>query len=175
MRQTELNNFTAPGQIAGNSGKGKKMEQMTENQRKQFVKCLANYAQHGQKYFLQIEKELEINKKLFVECLAHYAQREPKHFLQIDGTHCTDDICAYRPDADDDYITACFTVELMRGATVRVLIPRDTDLGIVSLQLEKIAKLLKREPSLMNRVAARMESELKFCKENGLKFEVQLF
>ncbi len=110
------------------------MEQMTENQRKQFG-----------------------------ECLAHYAQREPKHFVQLD--------CRYMPDDGDDVMhmdengdcaTVSNTVELMRGATVRVLIPHDTDPVIAARQLKRLAKWLNREPMLMKKMMAqRVECERK--------------
>ncbi len=112
------------------------------------------------------------NEKLYGACLAHYAQREPKHFLQLD--------CAYmpeggdsimRPDEDGDCMTAGGTVELMYGATVRVLIPHDTDPVIAVRQLKKLAKWLKSAPRLMKEmVTDRMELERKREEEDQLPF-----
>ncbi len=92
-----------------------------------------------------------MNKALFGEKLAHYAKREPKHFLQLDGfylPHGGDDLM--RPDDDGDAICAQGTVELMHGATVRILIPGDADPKVAARQLKKLAKWFKRKPSLLD-------------------------
>lgn len=48
------------------------------------------------------------------------------------------------PYEDDDALQAGHTVELMQGATVRVLIPRDADTKVAARQTKKLAKWLKR-------------------------------
>ena len=95
--------------------------------------------------------EIEMDRKLFCEKLAHYASREPKHFLQLDGHHVPlgyDDLM--RVDEDGDAVTAQGTVELMHGATVRILIPYGTDPRLAVRQLRKLAKWLELNPQLMN-------------------------
>jgi hypothetical protein len=89
---------------------------------------------------------------LFSKKIAEYASNEPKNFLQMDGYYLTegdpeDLACA---DVDGDVIRAYGTVELMRGATVRVLIPHDGDVVVAVRQLKKLAKMLKRNPGLFD-------------------------
>ena len=92
-----------------------------------------------------------MDKSLFGNKLAHYASREPKHFLQLDGNYLPrggdDEI---RPDCDGDAVSAKGTVELMNGATVRVLIPHDGDVLVAVRQLKKLAKWLKRNQNLLD-------------------------
>lgn len=91
-----------------------------------------------------------MDRTLFGNTLAHYSSREPKHFLQLDGHYLPrggDDVL--RPDSDGDAVSAAGTVELMYGATVRVLIPHDADVLVAARQLKKLAKWLKRKPSLL--------------------------
>ncbi len=91
-----------------------------------------------------------MDNALFGNTLAHYASREPKHFLQLDGHYMPrggDDVMS--PDDDGDAVTAGGTVELMYGATVRVLIPHDGDVMVAARQLKKLAKWLKRKPDLL--------------------------
>ena len=92
-----------------------------------------------------------MDKALFGNTLAHYASREPKQFLQMDGHYMPrggDD--QMRPDGDGDAVTAFGTVELMYGATVRVLIPHDSDPIVAARQLKKLSKWLKSKPSLLD-------------------------
>ena len=92
-----------------------------------------------------------MDKTLLGNKLAHYASREPKYFLQLDGHYLPrggDD--EMRPDCDGDAVSASGTVELMYGATVRVLIPHDGDVLVAVRQLKKLAKWLKRDPSLFD-------------------------
>ncbi len=98
-------------------------------------------------------------KQVFGEKLAQYASRKPKHFLQLDGFYMPDGgDSVMRPDDDGDAITASGTMELMHGATTRVLIPHDTDVRVAARQLKKLAKWLKRKPRLMD--YAQPEPEL---------------
>jgi hypothetical protein len=97
-----------------------------------------------------------MDKALFGNTLAHYATREPKLFLQMDGHYMPrggDD--QMRPDGDGDAVTANGTFELMHGATVRVLIPGDSDPIVAARQLKKLAKWLKSKPSLLDYAQAR--------------------
>jgi hypothetical protein len=89
-----------------------------------------------------------MDKTLFGNKLARYASREPKHFLQLDGFYLPrGGDSDMRPDCDGDAVSAVGTVELMHGATVRVLIPHDGDVLVAVRQLKKLAKWLKRNPS----------------------------
>lgn len=78
--------------------------------------------------------------------LAHYARRQPQSFVQLDGfaDMVADDVS--RPDEDGDVLWQTITVELMAGATVRVLIdpqaPRATGVRL----LRKLADLWERMP-----------------------------
>lgn len=54
------------------------------------------------------------------------------------------------PDDEGDCVSAMGTVELMHGATVRVLIPHDADPRVAARQLKKLAKWFKRKPELMD-------------------------
>ena len=99
-----------------------------------------------------------MDKTLFRNKLAHYASREPKHFLQLDGNYLPrggDDMM--RPDCDGDAFIADGTVELMHGATVRVLIPHDGNVLVAVRQLKKLAKWLKRDPSLFDLAKPEVE------------------
>lgn len=99
-----------------------------------------------------------MNKILFGEKLAHYAAREPKHFLQLDGQYMPrggDD--EMRPDDEGDYVSAMGTVELMRGATVRVLIPHDADPIVAARQLKKLARWFKGNPSMLKMAQPKSE------------------
>ncbi len=91
-----------------------------------------------------------MDKAIFANKLAHYASRKPKHFLQLDGYYMPDGDDMHCPDDDGDAVVADGTVELMNGADVRVLIPHDGDVLVAVRQLKKIAKWLKREPSLFD-------------------------
>lgn len=85
-------------------------------------------------------------RRLLGERLAHYATREPKAFTQLDGHYCPeggDGLLA--PDTDGDALTAQATCELMYGAYVRVLIPRDATPMIAARQLRKLAEWLERD------------------------------
>lgn len=91
-----------------------------------------------------------MDKTLFANKIAHYARCEPKHFLQLDGHFLPaggDDIM--RPDDDGDWLSMGPTVELMHGATTRVLVPLDTDLDVVVRQLKKISKMLRRDAKML--------------------------
>lgn len=62
--------------------------------------------------------------------LAHYSEKEPKEFLQIDGWNLPDggdDVMI--PNKDGDVLTEQRTIELMKGAYVRVMIPADEDVN----------------------------------------------
>ena len=91
-----------------------------------------------------------MKNKLFSEKLAHYASKEPKHFLQMDGYYVPEvyDELVY-PDLEGDAFTAQGTVELMNGATVRILIPSNTDPTVAARQIKKMAKWLRKKPSLI--------------------------
>ncbi len=105
-----------------------------------------------------------MDKTLFGNKLAHYASREPKHFLQLDGNYLPrggDD--EMRPDCDGDAVSAGGTVELMYGATVRVLIPHDGDVLVAVRQLKKLAKWLKRNPSLFDLAKPAAEQPCMDC------------
>ena len=52
-------------------------------------------------------------------------------------------------DFEGDFLNASRTVELMRGSSVRVLIPLETDAKVAVRQLKKLTKLLKSKPELM--------------------------
>ena len=87
----------------------------------------------------------------FAKKLAHYATRDPKRFLQMDGFQVKgdgDDIM--RPDKDGDCLFSIGTTELMAGATVRVLIPEETDPKVAIRHLKKFTKWLKKSPDLMD-------------------------
>jgi len=91
-----------------------------------------------------------MDKALFGNKLAHYASREPKHFLQLDGHYMPrggDD--EMHPDDEGDYVSAMGTVELMHGATVRVLIPHDADPMVAARQLKKLTRWFKSNPSML--------------------------
>ena len=93
----------------------------------------------------------QATRSIFADKLSHYTRRDPKCFLQLDGFHVThegDDVM--RPDEDGDCLNATQTIELMCGATVRVLIPGDTDHRGAIRQLKKLAKWLKNNPDLMD-------------------------
>jgi len=93
----------------------------------------------------------KMNTKLFGEKLAHYALKEPKHFLQLDGHHVPgglDD--GMGVDEDGDTVTAQGTVELMRGATVRILISEGTNPKVAVRQLKKLTKWFKRNPQMID-------------------------
>ena len=66
-----------------------------------------------------------MDRRLFCEKLAHYASREPRHFLQLDAHHLNGYDDEMRPDEHGEALTASGTVELMHGASVRVLIQSD--------------------------------------------------
>jgi hypothetical protein len=83
--------------------------------------------------------------------LLHYSRTKPKHFLQLDGFYCPDDgdNNVIDPDIDGDRMCAGGTVELMRGADVRILIPHDVDISVAVRQIKKLAKWLKSSPDLL--------------------------
>ena len=92
-----------------------------------------------------------MKNKLFGEKLAHYASKEPKHFLQMDGYYDSevyDELM--HPDLEGDAFIAQGTVELMDGATVRILIPYHTDPTVAARQIKKMAKWLRKKPSLID-------------------------
>ena len=99
-----------------------------------------------------------MNKKLFCGKLAHYAAREPKQFLQLDGFHNPGDMdLAMHGLEGDDLYQSGGTVELMRGSSVRILIPYDTDVKVAVRQIKRMARWLKKKPQLME--FAKPESE----------------
>jgi hypothetical protein len=107
------------------------------------------------------------DRSLIEELLSHYKRRDPKSFNQLDAfyvTHGGDDMM--RPDEDGDCLFAVDTIELMEGATVRVLIPKGTDRLIAIRQLKKLAKWLKRDPDLLGKYypdsCSADESEIPF-------------
>ena len=100
-----------------------------------------------------------MNKEL-KDKLAHYALREPKKFLQLDGMHKPEGINeAMRALVGDDIYIACGTVELMRGASVRILIPYDTDIKVAIHQIKSMAKWLKMKPELIEHAKPELENE----------------
>jgi hypothetical protein len=99
-----------------------------------------------------------MNQILHDEKLAHYATREPKHFLQLDGHYLPRNSGdGLHVDADGDALTSTATVELMQGATVRVLIPHDADPKAAVRQLKKLAKWLKGSKHMLFNVRPEME------------------
>lgn len=99
-----------------------------------------------------------MDMKLFGEKLAVYATREPKHFLQLDANYMPEGgHSLVDADEDGDAIIAEGTVELMIGATVRVLIPADSDAKVVVRQLKKIAKWVKHSPDLLKFAQPRQD------------------
>jgi hypothetical protein len=81
------------------------------------------------------------------EMLAHYAEREPCAFLQYDGfdapTGMFDD--NWGPDVGGHEVIVGITYELMSGmATVRVLIPPESDADVAAALLRKIADRVER-------------------------------
>ena len=91
-----------------------------------------------------------MNKQIFCDKLAHYLRREPKKFLQLDGNFKPEGMHKDRRglEGDDSYY-AGGTIELMKGASVRVLIPYDTDIKIAIRQLKRMARWLKNNPELI--------------------------
>ncbi len=103
-----------------------------------------------------------MDKKLFCARLAEYAAKDPKRFLQLDGEYRPGwggDDCDPPADEDGDWVSAGGTVELIDGATVRILIPDGADLTIVIRQLKKLRKWLKQDPNLMRLAKPRPEVE----------------
>lgn len=89
-------------------------------------------------------------RRQFADKLAHYAKKDPKQFLQMDGFYLPnggDD--SMRPDDEGDCLHASTTVELMYGATVRVLIGPAADRMVAIRQLQKLATWLKKDADLM--------------------------
>jgi hypothetical protein len=81
-----------------------------------------------------------------MQCLSEYAKREPKDFAQIDAFDMSNRRDDYLdPDGTGRAITWGGTTELMRGATVRVLIPldvsRETALQLLADIQATVAKL----------------------------------
>ena len=89
-----------------------------------------------------------MNKTIYGSKLAHYAKREPKSFLQLDSF-----FDGWGADKDGDALSALGTVELMRGACARVLIPASTDKKMAVRQLKKIAKWLDENPDFISKYA----------------------
>src|SRR5262245_7742784 len=73
------------------------------------------------------------------EKLAHYARRGPKSFVQIDGWRAGAWIGDSLKDKDGHAVTGGRTVELMRGADVRVLIDPSTTPAEATALLRKAA------------------------------------
>ena len=91
-----------------------------------------------------------MNKQQFCDKLAHYASREPKKFLQLDGFHKPEGFDeAMRGFEGDELYSAGGTVELMKGASVRILIPYDTDIKVAIRQIKRMARWLKKNPELI--------------------------
>ena len=83
------------------------------------------------------------------DLIRDYGEREPKHFRQIDGFHMPgggDSVM--RPDDDGHCIMGGDTWELMRGASVRVLVPsgENTPPADVAGMLRKIADWIEQDP-----------------------------
>ena len=78
--------------------------------------------------------------------LEHYATRTPQSFVQFDGhvvgVDCADGVM--RPDGDGDCLTAGVTYELMRGASVRVLIHPNTTRNEALRLLKKLRGWIKK-------------------------------
>jgi hypothetical protein len=109
-------------------------------------------------------------RNLFSQKLAAYSRRDPKSFLQLDGVYVAQrGVDEMRPDVDGDCVSACQTVELMMGSTVRVLIPEDTDRRTAIRQLKKLTKWLIKDPSLM-RLAMCPQTRFDCTDDDGLPF-----
>jgi len=93
---------------------------------------------------------MDMTSRIFADRLAHYSTHEPKHFLRMDGNYWPGVCDRLNPtDSDGDCLQAGPTVELMYGATVRVLIPADADRDAAVRLLKKLARWLKHSPDLM--------------------------
>ena len=126
----------------------------------------SNVVAEPNRIFGNLPKEIEMDRKLFSEKLAHYALREPKRFLQLDGHYVPggfDDVIPV--DEDGDAVTAQGTVELMHGATVRILIPHGTSPSVAARQLKKLTKWLKRNPQMMDYANPKVAPD-----DNGISF-----
>ncbi len=96
-----------------------------------------------------------------MQCLSDYAKREPKDFAQIDAFDLSslpehlrnvvlDKAVHDYPDGTGRAITWGGTTELMRGATVRVLIPLDVSRETVLQLLADIqATVAKLPPGML--------------------------
>ena len=91
-----------------------------------------------------------MDKNLFAKLIANYATHEPKHFLQMDAHYIESGAGAgMYPDCDGDCLSIARSVELMHGATTRVLVPLYTNADVVVRQLEKISKMLRRNAAML--------------------------
>ena len=91
-----------------------------------------------------------MNKTIYGNKLAHYASREPKSFLQLDALIDLKPDSFTHPDKDGDVLMGGGTIELMHGASVRVLIPHDAKPKEAVRQLKKIAKWLNKDTDLFD-------------------------
>jgi len=125
------------------------------------VTISTNQGAEANTIFNNFLKENEMNKKQFCDKLAHYAAREPKQFLQLDGFHKPKDCEGLMRGLEgDDLYMAGGTVELMRGASVRILIPYDTDVKVAIRQIKRMARWLKNNPELIEYAKPNADAEL---------------
>ena len=88
-----------------------------------------------------LQRILEIGtRKVKAQLLAHYATRPPRLFLQLDGFANAPEDDYIKPDADGDVLFCSATVDLMYGASVRVLInpsePKETVIRVLRKLLD---------------------------------------
>ena len=91
-----------------------------------------------------------MNKTIYDNKLAHYASREPRSFLQLDAFYLPhNDDPDLDADKDGDALMGGATIELMNGASVRVLLPHNADPKVVVRQLKKITKEFNQHPDFL--------------------------
>jgi len=73
-------------------------------------------------------------------------------------------------DVDGDAFSAHGTVELMHGASVRVLIPRGTDARVASRQLKKLAEWFERKPDELLKLAWQIPEDEQPSIEDDIPF-----
>ncbi len=87
--------------------------------------------------------------------------------MQKDGLHLPVGADENRiRDVDGDCLSAFTTVELMHGASVRVLIPGSTSRKVAIRMLRKMAKMIQNDPELM-RLAEK--DLVKFARESEIE------
>jgi hypothetical protein len=100
------------------------------------------------------------------DLLRHYADRNPKAFRQFDGWLDADEIMGRDPETSRA-LNASTTLELMRGADVRVLIPLSTTRAEAVTLLREIAAWIARDGGGLD---ALCEIEARESGENVVPF-----